>query len=193
MTLKALCRAFTLMEILISVAIICILAALLLPTLARTKQRSLDAQCITKLAQLGHAIVLYSVDYDDYPPPGGAGEGGSDDVKARLIPYGCMGEVWRCPRDTWYAAVIDGEFKFEYSSNFDKFGSSYVYDGRSAKLGMSLTSGQSPAETLLAADAFPYHSEIGDPDGLFNVLFRDLHVKGTRWSKRESTLWPDFR
>lgn len=61
-------RAFTLMELLVVVAIIGILAALLLPVLGRSKQYAWRAQCTSNLKQLGTVIQLYADDHGDHLP-----------------------------------------------------------------------------------------------------------------------------
>jgi prepilin-type N-terminal cleavage/methylation domain-containing protein len=63
--------AFTLIELLIVIAIIALLAALLLPTLGRVKNLSKSADCLNNLRQWGMATHLFAVDNDDLLPPDG--------------------------------------------------------------------------------------------------------------------------
>src|SRR5512141_540455 len=61
-------RAFTLIELLVVIAIIAILAALLLPTLGRSKAQAYNAACVNNLRQLGIATRLYSEDNQERLP-----------------------------------------------------------------------------------------------------------------------------
>lgn len=60
---------FTLVELLVVIAIIVILAGLLLPTLAKARDRGKQIYCISNLKQIGNAQNMYGNDYNEYISP----------------------------------------------------------------------------------------------------------------------------
>ena len=61
-------RAFTLIEVLVVIAILAVLVALLVPALSRAKESGRRTACLNNLRQLGLAALLYADDEGSFPP-----------------------------------------------------------------------------------------------------------------------------
>jgi len=88
MTNRLRTQAFTLIELLIVVAIIAILAAIAVPNFLEAQTRSKVSRCKSDMRTLVTAWESYRVDYNRYPPDFDGG-----DIPSR-VPPGNVGEWW---------------------------------------------------------------------------------------------------
>ena len=206
-------RKFTLIELLIVIAIIAILAALLLPALSKARSKAYQASCASNLKQIGQASMLYTGDYDDWLLPSKISGKSWWTLLSNNKSYGLS---FRCPEDS---------LPFKPNQAADGIGSPYMFQtsyaaglvggkegrssGASANYYHKTSALTRPTECVTAGDNnnqtaemlfFNYHfsfrhgasdtinrSEEPISGGNTNVLYADGHVAAAGFPKLKAT------
>ena len=113
-------RSFTLLELLITIAVIALLAGILLPVLNRAREEGKRTSCISNLRQIGTGLELYAPSHGFRLPvcSGSYDPAAGPSIKSTLLAFVSGGDgVWRCPGDPREPAAEDGSYDWNTLAN----------------------------------------------------------------------------
>jgi len=131
--------AFTLMELLVCLAIISVLAGLVFPVVARAREKARQTGCLSNVRQIAAGILLYVQDYDEtFPAATNISAGVNSQfphLRSLIQPFVRSDDVWWCPsepRPSVWEKVIHPVPAFNDAA-FRGSGTSYAYKSRNAQ------------------------------------------------------------
>ena len=180
---------FTLIELMLVIAIIAILSALLLPALARAKTSAQRAVCDGNLRQLGLATEIYLGDsggffFNRCQPPSAAGQqwwfgwlaSGAEGQRAFdlstgvLFPYLHGSDVRLCPSPAWNSP----QFKLKGTNVIFSYGGNAFLFPAQNRPAVNANKISRPADTALFADAAQVNT-FQAPASLANPMFEEWY------------------
>lgn len=121
-------QGFTLVELLIVIAIVSLLAAILFPVFARARDNARRASCQSNLKQIGLALMQYVQDYDERLPNRATG---NIDIHTRLQAYVKNRQIFICPSQNILVSsggvesAFDPKVNTSYAYNFEQADTKY--------------------------------------------------------------------
>ncbi len=162
--------AFTLIELLIVIAIVALLAAILFPVFARARETARKSSCQSNLKQIGLAVMQYTQDNDERYPSTYITPAGLVSWMQYVQPYAKSTQIFLCPSDTTRTDLPSSANSSPgYVSPFPtSYGLNALFTtgGHPNLVGIMASAIAQPATTVLTADGI---SELGgNPNGAAN-------------------------
>jgi len=183
-------KAFTLIELLIVIAIIAILAAILFPVFGRARENARRSSCQSNLKQIGMGILQYVQDNDErYPQRADA----VNTWRTAIYPFVKSTQLYSCPSNKSNKLVSTADIagiNASYSCNKNIF-------ANPGNTGYAVSAFVAPSQLIAVSESFETNAEIvfgranfgieSASQGLFaghlgmsNYVFVDGHVKSLK-------------
>ncbi|MDD2706451.1 MAG: type II secretion system protein [Verrucomicrobiae bacterium] len=158
--------AFTLIELLTVIGIIALLAAMLFPSINRSRQAAKTTSCLNNLRQISIALQAYLTEHDGRMPElqnRNSTTNNTASIDTTLLPRENSSRVFQCPADK--------------TDLFQRTGTSYFWNftvnGQDIDNLFSIVGGTNPQHIPLLSDKEGFHPETKDK---VNTLYADGRV-----------------
>ena len=174
-------KGFTLVEAIITIVILAIIAAVLFPFFARSREshsgRTPQSVCLSNLKQIGLGFRQYIQDYDEKFPPSSA------NWVTVYLPYIKSTQIFQCPAETKPPTAVGSTTDYYFNARLmgiDEFKTPLSPYTIAAGDGM----GEQPPNTMLSRLPVAWRNDSNSPtyrhlNGA-NYLFADGHVKALK-------------
>ncbi len=194
---------FTLIDILVSIAVIALLIGIMLPSLSQVREMSRRVLCASNVRQIGFGLLMYADANKDFLAPTIHVRGASNDnsslsargdtmtIRVDADTVGLWGQPWdgigrlylgeylRAPK-IFYCPSHRGEHPFsryelEWAGGAGEIVSNYQYRGKGARQNQTRLTRIIPPRVALLTDGMRTIDDFNHAPGM-NVLFADLSV-----------------
>ena len=180
---------FTLVELLVVVAVLAIIAAILIPMLCRVRELAYRTECASNLRQLGQAFAQYSTDWNGFwPSPGGlVGDRGywSQSGNGGLYPYvkqRGLRSVWCCPLLTEWGGQFPPR-SYSMNSYLRTPADAEYWTCTSILRGIHVQAIRQPQRTILLYEGIPRTREFEDVAYSEDQIFYIYRCANWAWAR----------